>query len=252
MKGAAAKSDTTGAEMRKMRLIDNLSFNTSYDMFRDSLRWSNINISGRTTLLKKININVNSSFSPYSYNEFGQTINRSMFEDRGKILRFTNGNLAIGGSIQSQNRTSNRENTSRGSEEEMEMIENNPQMFVDWNVPWTMNFNYTLSANRTFFQQQGELVDSLIIQQSVMFNGDITLFQKWKLGVNTGFDFVTKEPTTTTVTLYWDLHCWELQASVVPFGVRKSYQVHVNIKASILQDLKLQRRGNLGSNQNFF
>lgn len=252
MKGAAAKSDTTGAEMRKMRLIDNLSFNTSYDMFRDSLRWSNINISGRTTLLKKININVNSSFSPYSYNAVGQTINRSMFEDRGKILRFTNGNLAIGGSIQSQNKTSNRQNTSRGSDEEMEMIENNPQMFVDWNVPWTMNFNYTLSANRTFFQQQDELVDSLIIQQSVMFNGDITLFQKWKLGVNSGFDFVTKEPTTTTVTLYWDLHCWELQASVVPFGIRKSYQIHVNIKASILQDLKLQRRGNLGSNQNYF
>ena len=62
----------------------------------------------------------------------------------------------------------------------------------------------------------------------------------------------TEEPTTTTITLYWDLHCWEFQASVVPFGIRKSYQVHINVKASILQDLKLQRRGNLGSNQNYF
>lgn len=252
MKGSASKKDTTGAELRKMKLIDNLTFNTSYDVFRDSLRWSNINISGRTTLFKKLNINVNSSWSPYSFDEIGRTINQSLYTDQGKLLRFTNGNLAIGGSIQSQNKSSDRGQSKRGSQEEMDMINNNPEMFVDWNVPWTMNFNYTLNANRSFFLQQGNLVDSLIISQSVMFNGDITLFEKWKVGVNSGFDFVTMEPTTTTVTVYWDLHCWELQASVIPFGIRRSYQIHVNVKASILQDLKLQRRGNLGGNQNYF
>lgn len=252
MKGIA-KRDTTGGELRKMKLIDNLSANTSYDMFRDSLRWSNINVSGRTTLFRKININVNSSFSPYSYDEAGRTINQSMYTDRGKLVRFTNGSVAIGGSLQSRNRKSEKQATDRGSEEELEFIEQNPELFVDWDVPWTLNFNYTLNANRTFFNTPEEgLVDSLILSQSVMFNGDITLFKKWKLGINSGYDFVKKEPTTTTITLYWDLHCWEFQASVVPFGIRKSYQVHINVKASILQDLKLQRRGNLGSNQNYF
>jgi len=256
MKGVA-KRDTTDGELRKMKLIDNLSLNSSYDMFRDSLRWSNINISGRTTLFRKININVNTSFSPYSYDNLGRTINKSMYTDRGKLMRFTNGSVAIGGSIQSRNRSSDRQTTNtqstdRGSEEELEFIEDNPEFFVDWNVPWTLNFNYTLNANRTFFLQQEELVDSMIVSQSIMVNGDITLFKNWKLGINSGYDFVNKEPTTTTITLYWDLHCWEFQASVVPFGIRKSYQVHINVKASILQDLKLQRRGNLGSNQNYF
>ncbi len=252
MKGVA-KRDTTGGELRKMKLIDNLSANTSYDMFRDSLRWSNINISGRTTLFRKININVNSSFSPYSYDAAGRTINRSMYMDRGKLVRFTNGSVAIGGSLQSQNRKSDpNRSTERGSQEELEFIEQNPERFVDWSVPWTMNFNYTLNANRTFFTMEDQLVDSLILSQSVMFNGDITIFDNWKIGINSGYDFVKNEPTTTTITLYWDLHCWEFQASVVPFGIRKSYQVHINVKASILQDLKLQRRGNLGSNQNYY
>lgn len=252
MKGAAARSDTTGAATRKMKLIDNLTFNTSYDAFRDSLRWSNVNISGRTTLFKKLNINLNSSFTPYSYDESGRTINQSMWTDRGRLLRFSNANLAIGGSFQSKNRTNDRENSDRASDEEMEFIESNPQFFVDWNVPWTVNLNYTMSANRSFFLQSGNLVDSLIVQQSIMLNGDITVFERWKIGVNSGFDFVTKQPTTTTITLYWDLHCWELQASVIPFGIRRSYQIHINVKASVLQDLKLQRRGNLGTNQNYF
>ncbi|TVR39079.1 MAG: hypothetical protein EA392_07730 [Cryomorphaceae bacterium] len=251
-KAAAAKSDTTGASTRKMKLIDNLTFNTTYDLFRDSLKWSNINISGRTMLFQKINVNVNTSFSPYSYDEMGRTINRSMLADRGQLLRFSNANVAIGGSLQSQNKRKDRGTSKRGSQEEMDFIESNPEMFVDWNVPWTLNLNYTMSANKTFFMQQGQLVDSLIISQGVMFNGDITVLEKWKIGVMSGFDFVTMQPSTTQITIYWDLHCWELQATVIPFGIRRSYQVHVNVKAQVLQDLKLQRRGNLGSNANFF
>jgi hypothetical protein len=250
MKGAS-KRDSTGYQ--KIRLIDNLSATTAYDMFRDTLKWSNVNINGRTTLFKKINLNVNSSFSPYSYDDLGRTINASMLKDRGKILRFTNGNVAIGGSIQSKTKTDSKpKNTKRGSAEELEFIEQNPGYFVDWSVPWTINANYTINASSSFYQQGGQTRDTLIVSQSVMFNGDVSIFAKWKIGVNSGFDFQTKRPTTTTLTLYWDLHCWEFQASVVPFGIRKSYQFHVNVKASILQDLKLQRRGNLGSNQNYF
>lgn len=252
MKGVS-KRDTTDSGLRKIKLIDNLTVNTAYDMFRDSVRWSNIDISGRTTLFKKINVNVNSSFSPYSYDEFGRTINASMYNDRGKILRFTRASVAIGGRIASGNRSDNKESTERGSEEELEFIEDNPQFFVDWNVPWSLNFNYILNANRMFLpESDGSLTDSLLVNQSVMFNGDITLFKHWKVGMNSGYDFSNKKLTTTTITLYWDLHCWELQASVIPFGIRKSYQIHVNVKASILQDLKLQRRGNLGSNRNYY
>ena len=176
-----------------------------------------------------------------------------MYKDQGKILRFTRASVAVGGRIASGSRSSGKESTKRGSDEELEFIEENPQFFVDWNVPWSLNFNYTLNANRMFIpESDGSLTDSLLVNQSVMFNGDITLFKRWKVGMNSGYDFSNKKLTTTTITLYWDLHCWELQASVIPFGIRKSYQIHVNVKASILQDLKLQRRGNLGSNRNYY
>jgi hypothetical protein len=39
---------------------------------------------------------------------------------------------------------------------------------------------------------------------------------------------------------------------MVPFGERKSYFAQLNVKASILEDLKIQRRGSLGTEQNYW
>jgi hypothetical protein len=91
-----------------------------------------------------------------------------------------------------------------------------------------------------------QLADTNAITQSVLFNGDLTIYKNWKIGFNSGYDFTAEEFTPTTLNLYWDLHCWELSVDYIPFGFRKSYAVQLNIKASALKDLKLQRRRNLG------
>ncbi|NQX92167.1 MAG: hypothetical protein HRT74_08625, partial [Flavobacteriales bacterium] len=85
--------------------------------------------------------------------------------------------------------------------------------------------------------------DTNDIRQSVLFNGDVTIFKNWKIGFNSGYDFTAKELTTTTLNLYWDLHCWEFTANWIPFGDRQSFSLQLNIKSSLLQDLKLQARG---------
>jgi len=48
------------------------------------------------------------------------------------------------------------------------------------------------------------------------------------------------------VNLYWDLHCWEFNASWIPNGFRQSISVRVNVKASILKDLKVDQRVPVG------
>jgi hypothetical protein len=76
----------------------------------------------------------------------------------------------------------------------------------------------------------------------VNFTGDFNLTPKWKLGYTTGYDFSNKDISYTSLTIYRDLHCWEMSVNWIPFGARKSYNFAINVKSSTLKDLKLTRR----------
>ncbi|MCA1747504.1 MAG: LPS-assembly protein LptD, partial [Bacteroidales bacterium] len=80
------------------------------------------------------------------------------------------------------------------------------------------------------------------IVQTVRVSGDLSLTPKWKFGFSTGYDIYSKQFTTSNLSLYRDLHCWEMRISVVPFGSYKSYSFQINAKSSILSDLKYNKR----------
>jgi len=75
-----------------------------------------------------------------------------------------------------------------------------------------------------------------------MLRGDLSLTQNWKIGFTSGYDFTNKGLTYTEVNIFRDLHCWEMRFNWIPFGIRKSYMIQINIKSSMLQDLRLMRR----------
>ena len=87
-------------------------------------------------------------------------------------------------------------------------------------------------------------------RQSVLFNGDLTLFKYWKVGGSSGYDLQAKTWTPTSPNLYWDLHCGEFNFNIIPLGERKSFSFRINIKASILMDLKFKQRRPYGGNSN--
>lgn len=235
------KSSTGGS--KKMVLIDNLRINTAYDLFRDSLNLSNIGVSAFTNLGQKLSLNYNSSYNPYDRDSLGRTINQFLWDNNRQLGRLSNASLALNMNLRSKNKTGNRK-TDNVSDEDLEMVDKNPGAFVDFTLPWNLNLAYALRLNRVF--DVASQRDTNVVTQSILFNGDFTLFKYWKIGFNSGYDFVAKEMTPTTLNLYWDLHCWEFTATYIPFGIRQSYAVQLNIKASALQDLKLQRRRNLG------
>jgi hypothetical protein len=57
-----------------------------------------------------------------------------------------------------------------------------------------------------------------------------------------GYDFVAKDFSFTSIDIYRDLHCWEMRFNWIPFGFRQSYNFSINVKSGMLQDLKLNRR----------
>ena len=64
----------------------------------------------------------------------------------------------------------------------------------------------------------------------------------------TSYDFQAKEITQTSCTISRDLHCFNLSASLSPFGRWKYYNVTIRANASILQDLKYEQRSQTQSN----
>ena len=97
------------------------------------------------------------------------------------------------------------------------------------------NFNYTkLYANALKTQKA--------VRQSITVNGDINITPSWKVTLQSGYDITARALTPTQLSLFRDLHCWQMSLQVVPFGTRKSFAFSLSAKASMLKDLRIPVR----------
>lgn len=235
-----ARKDTA-IDLKKVKIIDNFSIGSAYDWIRDSLHWNPISLSGRTYLFNQFNINFRGIVDPYIVDDNGKRLDQSEWNVNRRIGRLTDANIALGFDLKSK-KYGVRQQEQVGTNDEV-VGEASPDRGgrVDFQMPWRININY--SFNYAQRRIAGEDVET--ITSSVLLNGDVTVFKNWKLGVVSGYDFEAKDWTPTSLNLYWDLHCWEFNFNTIPFGVRKSYSFRINVKASILQDLKYEQRTNL-------
>ena len=83
-----SSSDTiTG--IKKIPVLESFSISGNYDVTKDSVNFSPVSISGRTTLFKKLGINYSSSWDPYAADSLGRRINRFEVIDNGRLFRKT-------------------------------------------------------------------------------------------------------------------------------------------------------------------
>lgn len=234
MKLRAAKKDTTGKD-RKVSLIESFGIASAWNYLADSLNLSPLNIYARTKLFNKIDVNVLGLVDPYALGNTGGKTNTFMWDD-GKIGRLTSGSVSVGTSLNGGKKKGKKSNTEHQTPntEQLKYVKEHPDYYVDFNIPWTLRIYYNLVYSKPTLTET--------ITQSLTFSGDINLTQKWKIGFNSGYDFVMEEFTYTNVSIFRDLHCWEMQFNWIPFGFRKSYTVDIRVKASVLQDLKLSRK----------
>jgi len=230
------RKDSLGKD-KKIKLLENLKFSTNYDVIADSLNWSNILINARTNI-KKLNLNFTGSYDPYALDSNLTTglitkVNTTELSRNGRLGRLTSANIAAGFSFRSK-KTNDKKESNYGNEQELEYINANPSEFVDFNVPWTLNVNYNVRYAKPQFNHT--------IIQTLNFSGDVSLTNKWKIGMRSGYDFEQKDLSYTSVDIYRDLHCWEMTFNWVPFGPRQSYLFTIRVKSALLQDLKLTRR----------
>ncbi len=238
-------TDPDGKATKKMGLIDFVGITSNYDLLKDSLQWSPVNISARTALFDRINLNYVSLWDPYAVNDLGQRIDQSERSVSGKLARMIYTNIAVGFDVKSPKygQPVGTDQQVGTSDQVVEDSDPSRGARIDFRVPWRLGINYSYDINRAYFA--GTFTDSE--RQSILFNGDLNILKYWKLGFSSGYDLVAEEWTPTSLNLYWDLHCWEFNLNVIPIGLRKSFTFRINVKASILRDMKYEQRRPIGN-----
>jgi hypothetical protein len=226
--------DSTDVEER-VSLIDALNFGVSYNFRADHFNWSPITGGFRTKLFRLFDVNAGISADPYRADSTGGRIERFEWRQGKRIARLTSANLAIGTSLRKGGfTTQGNYNSNAGTDQEMNMINSNPNAYVDFNIPWSLNIGYNLAWSKA-----GMLTN---VNQNIRVSGDVNVTPKWKVGFDANYDIKQEQFGYTSLNIYRDLHCWELQFNWVPFGIRQSYNLTLNVKSAVLQDLKLTRK----------
>ncbi|MHA7944343.1 putative LPS assembly protein LptD [Formosa sp. 3Alg 14/1] len=257
--------DTTATEAKKVMLLNNLNFSTSYNIAGDSLQWSPVRVSGGTQILNnKMNINFGATLDPYALDNNNNKIDVYNINNNGSLFRLTSANLTLSYSLSNDLFSGEKkdEEDQRGIQENLrgggraddlfgvsqdftdqsffdnddeEDEEKEDNEFYKFKIPWTLNLAYAVNYSNT--QRQNE-----VSSHSLMFSGDVSLSPKWSVGASSGYDFKNLGFTYTQLRLERDLESWRMNFSWVPFSSRKSWYFFIGIKSSILSDLKYDKR----------
>ncbi|SHE66135.1 hypothetical protein SAMN05444274_10247 [Mariniphaga anaerophila] len=234
--------DTTKTDeeqkFKKVKIIDNLSMSTSYNLIADSLNLSPINLRARTTVAG-VSINMGGVLDPYMVNEDGVKIHKYVWNEKsglGKLGRLTRANLSFGMNFRSKKGEKEAERNKDLIDNE-KVLPGDYSQYSDFNIPWDFGFDYSFNySGPRKPSEKGK------ITQTIGVRGNLNLTDKWRISANTNYDIMAGEFSFTTFNVNRDLHCWSMAFNFVPFGYMKSYSFTINAKSSMLKDLKIQKR----------
>ena len=270
------KSDEVGStQYKKVSLIDNFTVSGGYNFAADSLKLQNFNAQLRIKLTKSFSLNLNGAFDPYKFglNEYGKPVRVNQlrdfprFQGTGTSFQYTFNNDTF--KKKDKTKPTNDENQDeensgvdfnldQPSNIDKEKAEANSEKttnsdgYVKPAVTWSFTFNYSVRWGISN-QFDYDMMDyKREWNHNLSFSGNLNPTPKWKLNYTGSFDLTALEITQMTLSIVRDLHCWRLSASVSPFGRYKSYMVTVGVNASMLQDLKYEKRSDNSRNVLWF
>ena len=271
MKYYDAKKDT----LKKVSLIDEFGMGMSYNMAAKERPWSDLSMNIRMKLTKNYTFNMNASFATYAYtfDKNGNVVtgNRTewsygrfgRFQGYGSSFNYTFNNDSWKkwfGPKDDVEKDKNKNAEDDGEESEdveggkkekkVEKAQADSDGYQVFKLPWSLSLSYSFNIreDRTKPINRYSMRYPFTYTHNINANGNVKISNNWSLSFNTGYDFQAKEITQTSCTISRDLHCFNIQASLSPFGRWKYYNVTIRANASILQDLKYEQRSQTQSN----
>ncbi len=213
----------------------NLNAGISYNFAADSLRLSELLLSYRTQIASLLNIGGGATFNFYKYVDGAGRINKFLWSADKKIANLTSFNINLSTTLQgSRDEGKDTVEAEEGEDEYIGIYSDKP---VDFRIPWSVTFNY----NYSIFQSN----PSVITKSSNVFASlNFQLTKKWKFTFSTGYDIFNRQLTAPYITIYRDLHCWEMNFNWIPTGSYRGFRFELRIKAPQLQDIKVTKQTN--------
>jgi lipopolysaccharide assembly outer membrane protein LptD (OstA) len=236
--------DSVGQE-NKFQLL-NLDLSTSYNFARDSLRFDPITASFRTSIGQIFTIGGSGTFNLYKFvvdpaNPLaGRRVNKFLLSE-GKIADLTNFSISIGTRLSGEKKKTTAGPIRTAADSASEVTQKNfiglyDQETPDFSIPWSLDLNWNFSQSQP---DPRYVFRSSALSAALSFN----LTEFWKISVSANYDLVARQFAAPQITVYRDLHCWEMNFSWVPTGYYRNFQLTIRLKAPQLQDIKLTKQG---------
>lgn len=240
--------DTTGERETDIVQLLNLDLSTSYNFAAEEFPLSDINLRARTRVFDNLNLNANSTFSPYRLDAEGERrIDEYVFSPQNlRFARMTNFRVNASFSLQSSQQSTDQQQTGAPTGQQQPPDSGVPQddpafmddpsmqptgnVRADFSIPWSMNVDMSYSVNRPNANTTNR-------RATVNANFEFNLTPRWRVRGRTGYDFIDGEFVTSEFNIFRDLDCWEMSFRWIPFGSHQSYGFTLQVKSGQLRDL---------------
>ncbi|MBP1654328.1 MAG: Organic solvent tolerance protein OstA, partial [Bacteroidetes bacterium] len=239
-----APSDTSGKE-KKIQLL-NLTAGVGYNFAADSLKFSEVGLDFRTSIADLLSIGGSSRFNLYAYEPYpdqparGRRVDKFLLSEQGKLWDMTAFSFSIGTRLSGQ-----RQETKAGPViTEQDSIDRARRsgyvglyddVEADFSLPWSLDLTWNFAQTEPV---PGTIFRSSTLAARLGFN----LTDFWKITASANYDILSQEISAPLITVYRDLHCWEMDFSWVPLGQYRNFRIEIRLKAPSLRDLKLTQQ----------
>ena len=253
---AKAPGDTT-KEQKKIQLL-NLSASIGYNFVADSLKLSDLSLSYRTQIGNLLDLSGSSTYSFYDQKITGQDskgqniytrVNQYLASSRKGLFRLTGFNFNISTSLSGEKFKSAEQEVKTPIQKEEGFNALNKKDYIglydetrapDLSIPWNLNLSYSYNFSKP---------DPEYSTSYSSLNADLSfsITKNWKFTVRGSYDFDSKKIIAPQITIYRDLHCWEMHFNWNPIGYYSGFRFEIRLKAPELQDIKVTKSGGVFS-----
>lgn len=256
-----------GEEEKKIDLFT-MDMNSGYNFKADRFPLSDLRTSWQANPARNFSLSAGTTHSLYQWEvdpttEHGALVNTLLFKDggwqKGNIMRLTN--FRTNFSIRLKGKGDSKQDSEEETENELlnydlrypvdgeganvledDLIQQGDRFEAErirqsLSIPWrvNLNFNFTLDKRDPNNTQKRYYLD--------ISGAEVNLTKNWRISYTAHYDLEKQTVSHHRLNFYRNLHCWEAQIDWVPSGVSKRIYFRINIKSTMLRDIKLEKRG---------
>jgi hypothetical protein len=204
-------------------------------------------MSYRTSIGEALTIGGGTRFNLYKFEvdpadplQRGRRVNKFLLKEEERLAQLTSFNVSIGTRLSGEKKETKAGPIKSGADS---LAEKQRQGYVglydqeapDFSIPWNLDLTWNFSQNQADPRVKQR---SSNIAAALGFN----LTEFWKITASASYDVLNNEFAAPQITVYRDLHCWEMNFNWVPTGQYRNFRLEIRLKAPQLQDVKVTKQ----------